>query len=122
MSRSVEEWRGKTDDAKIPNRVRLRIFERCGGWCHISGRRIMAGELWELDHVVALVNGGHHCESNLTPALRDKHREKTAEDVAEKSVTRRKRAKYIGIKKPSKFACSRNSRWKKKISGEVVLR
>ena len=38
MSRSVDLWVGKTDDAKVPARVRLRVFEAYGGRCWISGR------------------------------------------------------------------------------------
>lgn len=94
--RTLPEWIGKTPDAKIPARVRVRVFERHGGRCHLSGRKIMAGEPWDCDHVVALINGGEHCESNLAPALRSKHREKTAEDVAVKSKTHRMRAKHLG--------------------------
>lgn len=103
MARAVPEWIGKTDDSKVPPRVRLRIFEREGGKCHLSGRRIMPGDLWDLDHGKALINGGEHRESNLFPALRDKHREKTREDVAEKAVTARVKAKHIGIRPPSQM-------------------
>lgn len=102
MTRAVPEWRGKTPDTKVPPRVRLRIFERDGGRCHISGRKIAAGEPWELDHVIALVNGGEHRESNLAPALRDKHKVKTAADVAQKSSERAIRGKHTGaLAKPS---------------------
>ena len=93
--RSVEEWRGKTPDAKVPPRVRLRVFDKHEGRCHLTGRKIMPGDLWDLDHIVALVNGGEHRESNLAPALRDKHREKTADDVAVKSKVYETRAKHI---------------------------
>lgn len=103
MSRSVGEWIGKTDDAKIPPRVRLRVFERYNGICHLSGRKINAGEPWECDHVTALINGGEHREANLAPALKDKHREKTAEDVREKSIVTRKRQKYLGIRPTSRL-------------------
>ena len=122
MSRSVEEWIGANDDAAIPPRVRLRVFNRMGGICHLSGRKINAGEAWDLDHIVALVNGGAHRESNLAPALRTEHRKKTAADVKQKAKNDRVRKKHLGIKKPSSFSCSRNSKWKKKINGEVVLR
>lgn len=98
MTRTVTEWIGKTDDAKIPPRVRLRIFERHHGICHLSGRKIASGEPWDCDHVVALVNGGSHRESNLAPALRDKHREKTKADVAEKATVYRKRLAHLGIR------------------------
>lgn len=120
--RSVPEWIGKTPDAKIPPRVRLRVFDRFNGVCHLSGRKITAGEPWDCDHIVALVNGGEHRESNLAPALRDKHREKTAGDVAEKATVRRKALAHRGIRKRSSFPCSKDSPFKKKISGEVVRR
>ena len=95
--RSVDEWVGSTPDAKVPPRVRLRVFEREGGRCWLSGRKIMPGEPWDLDHKVALCNGGEHRESNLFPALREHHREKTAADVAEKSKVARIRAKHLGV-------------------------
>lgn len=102
MTRSVEEWIGKTDDTPIPPRVKLRVFEAHGGVCHIAKRKIRAGEPWDCDHVKAIINGGENRESNLAPALRDKHREKTAEDVAEKARIARKRAKHLGITKPKR--------------------
>lgn len=107
MSRSVPEWIGSSQDASVPPRVRVRVFERHNGICHISGRKIRPGELWECDHVVALINGGEHRESNLAPALKDKHREKTKEDVAEKAIVARKRAKSIGVANIRKRICSR---------------
>jgi 5-methylcytosine-specific restriction protein A len=98
MSRSTPEWIAKHDDQSIPPRVRLRVFERHGGICHLSDRKIMPGEPWDCDHIVALINGGEHREFNLAPALRDKHREKTADDVRQKSVTADKRMMNLGIK------------------------
>src|SRR6202040_2761338 len=97
MARELPEWIGKTDNAAIPPRVKLRIFERDGGRCHISGRVIRAGEVWDADHIIALCNGGSHRESNLAPALSALHRAKTADDVAEKAAVYRKRAKHLGI-------------------------
>ena len=103
MARTVPEWIGKTQDTKVPPRIRLRIFEREGGKCWISGRKIRPGDLWDLDHKVALINGGEHRESNLFPALRDKHREKTREDVAAKAKTAEVRSKHLGIRPPSQL-------------------
>lgn len=97
--RAVPEWVGKTPDAKVPPRVRLRIWERECGICHISKRKIQPGEAWELDHKIALANGGKHCESNLFPALKDKHREKTKADVAEKSKVASVAKHHVGIKR-----------------------
>jgi len=53
MSRALPEWFGKTPNTPAPARVRIRIFERCEGKCHISGRKIAPGEPWELDHNMA---------------------------------------------------------------------
>lgn len=124
MSRDVPEWIGKNDNTAIPPRVRLRVFERHGGKCHLSGRRILAGEPWDCDHIVALVNGGGHRESNLAPALRDKHREKTALDVAEKSIVRRKRMKSLGIapKKGRPMPGSKASGLRRRMDGTVERR
>jgi 5-methylcytosine-specific restriction protein A len=103
IGRAVDEWIGATPDARIPDRVRLRVWEREGGRCHISGRKIMPGDAWEMDHKIALCNGGEHRESNLAPALRAKHREKTAADVKERAKVDRIRKRHLGIKKPSKL-------------------
>lgn len=100
MTRSVPEWIGKNDDDAIPPRVRLRIFERLRGVCHLSGRVIRPGEPWDCDHIVALCNGGQHRESNLAPALRAPHKEKTAADVAEKAKNYRVRKNHLGLKRP----------------------
>jgi 5-methylcytosine-specific restriction enzyme A len=37
--RSIPEWIGKTPDSKIPPRVKLRIWERYEGRCHITKRK-----------------------------------------------------------------------------------
>jgi 5-methylcytosine-specific restriction protein A len=102
MSRSVEEWIGKTDDTPIPPRVKLRIWERCGGRCYLTGKKIMPGDAHDYDHIRAICNGGQNRESNIALILRDKHREKTSEDVAEKSKTYRMRAKFLGVWPKSK--------------------
>ena len=123
MTRSVEEWVGATPDVAIPKRVKLRVFERHNGICHISGRKITAADQWDCDHIVALCNGGEHRESNLAPALRDKHRAKTAEDVGVKSRTARVRAKHLGIKRSARpMPGSRASKWKRHMDGSVSVR
>lgn len=114
MTRSTDEWIGKTDDSAIPPRVRLRVFSRHGGICHLSGQRIRPGDAWDIDHVVALINGGQHRESNFAPALRDKHRAKTAEDVAQKAKNDRVRKRHLGVKKPRSI-----TRWRR-FDGTVV--
>lgn len=121
--RSVPEWIGKTPDTAIPLRVKLRIWEREQGICHLSGRKIRPGEPYDFDHKIALINGGEHRESNLFPALRDKHREKTALDVAEKAESARIRSKHIGAKTTSHpMPGSKASGLKKLFNGRVEKR
>lgn len=93
----LKEWIGKTDDSRPPNYVRARVFSDHGGICYIANRKIKPGEPWEMDHIIALCNGGENRETNLAPALRDKHREKTKSDVALKSKVYHKAAKNVGI-------------------------
>lgn len=106
--REVREWIGATDDSPVPDRVKDRVFLKHRGVCHRSGRKIMAGEKWDVDHVHALCNGGGNRESNLAPILAGKvHKEKTAQDVAIKSKTYRMRAKHLGLLKPKRKIQSR---------------
>lgn len=101
MSRSTEEWIGKTDDSDPPPRVRLRVFLRYDGKCQGGcGRKIVSGERWVCDHKQAVINDGENCESNLQPICDwcDK-KVKTPADVAEKSATYEKRLAHYGIKR-----------------------
>lgn len=113
--RAVEEWIGKTDDSKAPPRVRLRIFERHAGVCHLSGRKIAPGDSWDLEHIKALSLGGENRESNLAPALKEPHKKKTAEDMKAKAKSDRVRKKHRGIKKPRSI-----TRWRK-MNGDPVF-
>lgn len=100
--RAVPEWVADHPDQEIPQRVKLRIWERCAGRCSITGRKIMPGDAFDYEHRIALCNGGTHREFNIVLALRDKHREKTAEDVAVKSKIARQKAKHLGLWPKSK--------------------
>ncbi len=121
--RSRPEWIGKTDNAMPPPSVRLRIFERHNGICHLSERKIRPGEKWECDHVIPIWKGGENRELNMAPALVEPHKEKSAADQRQQSKERTKRMKHLGIRKPKQIIPgSKASRYKKKLSGEVVLR
>jgi 5-methylcytosine-specific restriction endonuclease McrA len=78
------------------------VFEAYGGKCYRSGRKIMPGDKWQIDHVRALINGGENRESNLAPILDDEHKVKTRADVDEKSKTYRMAAKNNGTWPKSK--------------------
>jgi 5-methylcytosine-specific restriction endonuclease McrA len=101
---------------------KLRIFERLGGVCHLCGSKIQAGQRWDLEHVVALAIGGEDNDENLGVAHRKCHAAKTVADIARIAKAKRVRQKHFGARRDSKWPCSRDSAWKKKLSGEVVRR
>ena len=105
--RKVPLWVGKTDDTRPPPRVLRRIFERENGVCHISGRKIAPGEVWQADHKIALINGGRNSEDNLFPALGDPHKEKTRADLAEKKRVSALALSHIGASRPQSAFPSR---------------
>lgn len=115
--RAVPEWIGATPDTKVPASVRLRVFREHGGRCHISGRKIRPADKWDLDHVKALCNDGENRESNLAPAIRDKHREKTKADVKERVKTDNMAKSHLGLKPKSRWF---SSNLRRKMDGSVV--
>lgn len=102
MSRTVAEWVGASDDARIPPRVQKRVFEAHGGVCGISGRKIGPADKWQVDHIIALANGGEHREKNMQPVLVDPHKAKTREDVRLKAKIARVSKKHLGIQQAKK--------------------
>lgn len=94
---NIKEWIGAHDNQNIPPRVKERVLNRAGGICPKCTRKLIPGQ-WACDHIVALVNGGQHRESNLQPlCVTPCHSEKTKADVAEKRVVARKRVKHLGL-------------------------
>lgn len=113
--RAVPEWVGKTDDSKVPGSVRVRVFEKYEGRCYLSGIKIESGMDWDLEHILALCNGGEHRESNFAPALVAPHKDKTRADRRLKAKNDRVRKKHLGIKKPRTI-----TRWRK-MNGQIVI-
>lgn len=106
--RSVEAWVGKTPDSAIPPRVRLRVFQRQGGICALSGHKIMPGDQWDVDHIKPLSMGGLHAEPNLQAVWRPAHREKTSAEAGDRAKADRIRAKHNGAwPKPKRALKSR---------------
>lgn len=115
-ARSVPEWFGATADTPVPQRVKVRLYDRADGCCEECGRRLGPADTWFPDHIKALINGGENREANLRVICEWCHPEKTRQDVAEKSVVYEKRAKHIGAKKKRPW----HPGLRKKVSGEVV--
>lgn len=121
--RSVPEWIGKTDNTAAPPRVKVRIYLDAEGHCKCCTRFIDGSALVaEYDHAIPLILGGANRETNLQLLCSECHAAKTKRDVKIKAKVARVQKKHIGIRKPSRFPGSRDSRFKKKIDGSVVLR
>lgn len=124
MTRELPEWVGKSSDAAIPPRVKLRVFDRFGGKC-AECHKVLGGSGGppEFDHIVPLVLNGENRETNIQPLCRGCHRAKTNIDVATKSKDRRVKAKHLGIeKKKQRLPGSKGTKWKRKVDGTVVPR
>jgi 5-methylcytosine-specific restriction protein A len=121
MSRSTPEWVGKNDDVTAPPRVQLRRLLHFGRTCQICFMPIVGKA--ETDHQVALINGGENRERNLVPVHPKCHKIKTLRDLSQKAATARTQKSHYGIKQSrNPMPGSKRSKFKKKISGEVVLR
>ena len=124
MSRSLPEWIGKSDDAAIPLRVMDRIARKQDDCCQQCGRRIGGKLRAEFDHVIPLIIGGGHRESNLALLCHECHAAKTKLDVKIKAKVARVRQRNLGIKKRKgrPIAGSKASGWRKRIDGTVERR
>ncbi len=96
--RAVPEWKGKTPDTKIPKAVRLRVFRTWDGIDYLTGIKIV-GKEWEVEHVIALVEGGEHREGNMRPVLKGSQKDKTAAEIGRKSKADRQGAHHAGLAK-----------------------
>lgn len=124
--RSVPEWIASKPDSVIPDRVRLRIWRKYEGRCQCGcGRKIMAGEAWDCEDEIAIINGGQRRESNLRPFLKEHHPEKTKRDVKEKSAYYKRAKSAAGIRKKPRgppLIGTKRSGWKRKLDGTIERR
>ena len=93
--RAVPEWVGRDPDTAIPDRVKLRIYDRQNGRCDGCKRKFDAKLPPEYDHRPALKNSGQNRESMIFAVCHECHLARTRVDVAEKSETATIRLKHI---------------------------
>lgn len=121
-----------SDRANFKKQTKRDALTRSGGLCEASGpmyglsaERCNAplGYGVEFDHVILDANSKDNSLENCAAVCIKCHKWKTAKhDTPLAAKTVRQSDKARGIRKRSTFACSRDSKFRKKINGEVVLR
>lgn len=107
---------------EFPDKVKAAAFVRADGSCEGCGARLSVGK-FHYDHTIPADLGGEPILDNCAVLCIVCHKAKTKTlDLPRITKGRRIRKREMGIKKRSTFACSRESRWKKKLNGSVVLR
>lgn len=109
---------------RLSTKQRVAVWIAGGGACHICGGEIFAGQAWEIEHVIPLAQGGADELANMRPAHPVCHREKTAQDAGDTARAKRREAKHLGAKAPSRrpLPGGRRSPWKRLMDGTVVRR
>jgi len=109
---------------KITTSMRVKIFEKDNGICHMCKLKVDSGQEWDVSHEIPLEAGGKDDISNWFVAHRKCHRHHTATvDMPLIAKVKRIRAKNMGAKKTrSPMPMGKNSKWKKKMDGTVVRR
>ena len=100
--RDVPEWIGATANSAPPDWVKLRIFRRYEGRCYLSGKKIMPGDAWEVEHIKPVHLKGENRERNMAPALKDAHGEKTSREHTARAKADRIARKHLGLWPKSK--------------------
>lgn len=104
-------------------KVKLEAWHRCGGFCEAQncGLKLYPGK-FTYDHIVPDQLGGDPTLENCQVICHACDRPKTRNDAGNIAKAKRRERKHLGIKKRSTFACSRDSKFKKRMDGTVVLR
>jgi 5-methylcytosine-specific restriction protein A len=117
--RTRPEWIGRTDDSMPTEACKLRILDRQGWKCAITGVAFRDGIKAEFDHKTALWLGGENREDNLQAITVAAHKAKTQTEATVRSKVNANRIKSVGAKKKSNLS---NPKFKKMMDGTVVDR
>ena len=103
-------------------KVKANAALRANGYCEECKRKLLTGD-YHYDHEIPDALGGEATIENCRVLCRSCHANKTTKaDIPRIAKANRNYRKAMGIKKPSRFPGARNSRFKKKLDGTVVLR
>jgi 5-methylcytosine-specific restriction endonuclease McrA len=83
----------------------LRIFQANEGKCYRCQRKLGPRDGYDIDHIIALENGGTDDDANLAPCCDWCHTEKSADDHSQAGHGRRMAAKAFV---PAKFRRSKS--------------
>lgn len=100
------------------------MWENTNGTCVLCDRKINGiRERWIVEHIRALELGGADSLENMGPAHVACALEKTKGDHRRAAKAKRQKIRHIGAEgsqRPLPFG--RNSRWKRKVSGQIMPR
>lgn len=102
MNPFEHQKRGSMSDLRV-----AKIYARHDGKCASCGRKLMAGDDYEIDHKIALANGGTDDDDNLQLLCEGCHILKTGDDVSEAAKGKRRFRKHVV---PSRFKPKRGWR------------
>lgn len=107
---------------EFSKRTRLEAWTRCKGKCECCGALLRPGH-FDYDHDKPAAFGGEAVLENCRVLCEACHGDKTyRRDIPAVAKSNRIRAHKAGIRRKSRFACSKDSPFKKKIDGTVVRR
>jgi 5-methylcytosine-specific restriction protein A len=109
---------------EFPSKVKALAFQRAKGCCEQCNRgvKLLVGDVF-YDHIIADGIGGDNSLDNCQVLCKSHHDGKTRKhDVPRIAKVKRIRLREAGIRKRSRFPGSRDSRFKKRMDGTVVLR
>ena len=105
------------------SKERLAYFLKANGCCAQCSLKITPGKRWDLDHVIPLSLGGSNEVTNLQVLCQACHTQKTKSDLSTHAKTLRIQARHLGARRVRQpLPCGRTSKYKRTITGRIVLR
>ena len=118
----MKEDLGTTKRGNLSGRRKLAIWEREHGKCMICGSKLQVGG-FIFEHVRALELGGTDTDENIRLTCKGCATQTTKEDHKAAGKAKRMKTASLGLKiSRTPLPAGRQSKWKKKLNGQVVLR
>jgi len=106
----------------FPDKVKVAAFQRADGRCEGCTAKLFVGKI-HYDHRIPDAMGGEPTLANCDVLCTACHGVKTQRvDVPAIAKVKRVRLRHLGIRKASGFPGGKDSKFKRKMDGSVVLR